>query len=56
MKKLINSPESVVTQALEGFAAAHPSLSVDIENKVILRACEPRPGVTLRNERQCPHP
>ena len=30
MKKLINSPETVVTDALAGMAAAHPSLSVDI--------------------------
>ena len=27
MKKLINSPETVVTDALAGMAAAHPSLS-----------------------------
>jgi dihydroxyacetone kinase-like protein len=38
MKKLINSPDSVVTDALAGVAAAHPSLAVDIENKVITRA------------------
>jgi phosphoenolpyruvate---glycerone phosphotransferase subunit DhaK len=44
MKKLINSPESVVTEALEGIAAAHPSLSVDVQNKVITRAGAPRPG------------
>jgi dihydroxyacetone kinase-like protein len=44
MKKLINSPETVVTEALAGVAAAHPSLSVDIENKVITRAGGPRPG------------
>src|SRR5690348_2077859 len=44
MKKLINSPETVVTDALAGVAAAHPSLSVDIENKVITRAGGPRPG------------
>src|SRR5438309_2466282 len=44
MKKLINSPETVVTDALEGVAAAHPSLSVDVENKVITRAGGPRPG------------
>ena len=44
MKKLINNPESVVTEALEGVAAAHPSLSVDVENKVITRAGGPRPG------------
>ncbi len=44
MKKLINAPEDVVTEALEGVAAAHPSLSVDIENKVITRAGGPRAG------------
>jgi phosphoenolpyruvate---glycerone phosphotransferase subunit DhaK len=44
MKKLINSPDSVVTDALAGIAAAHPGLSVDIENKVITRAGGPTPG------------
>src|SRR5437867_765853 len=44
MKKLINSAETVVTEALEGVAAAHPSLSVDVENKVITRAVGPTPG------------
>src|SRR5579859_1762951 len=44
MKKLINSPDSVVTDALAGVAAAHPSLAVDIENKVITRAGGPRAG------------
>ena len=44
MKKLINSPDSVVTDALAGVAAAHPSLSVDLENKVITRAGGPTPG------------
>ena len=44
MKKLINSPETVVTEALEGVAAAHPSLSVDVENKVITRSGGPTPG------------
>src|SRR5436190_17202903 len=44
MKKLINSPETVVTDALEGVGAAHPSLSVDVENKVITRAGGPTPG------------
>jgi dihydroxyacetone kinase-like protein len=44
MKKLINSPESVVTDALAGVAAAHPTLAVDIENKVITRAGGPRAG------------
>ncbi len=44
MKKLINAPDTVVTDALAGVAAAHPSLVVDVENKVILRAGGPRPG------------
>src|ERR1700759_276667 len=44
MKKLINSPDTVVTDALAGVAAAHPSLAVDIENKVITRAGGPQAG------------
>jgi dihydroxyacetone kinase-like protein len=44
MKKLINSPDTVVTDALAGMAAAHPSLAVDLENRVITRAGGPRPG------------
>ena len=44
MKKLINAPDTVVTDALAGIAAAHPSLAVDIENKVITRAGGPTQG------------
>src|SRR5436853_6131372 len=44
MKKLINAPDSVVTDALAGVAAAHPSLAVDIESKVITRAGGPTRG------------
>lgn len=44
MKKLINSPDTVVTDALRGMAAAHPLLRVDIENRVISRADGPRQG------------
>jgi dihydroxyacetone kinase-like protein len=44
MKKLINSTENVVTDALAGMAAAHPSLAVDIENKVITRSGGPTSG------------
>jgi dihydroxyacetone kinase-like protein len=44
MKKLINSPDTVVTDALAGVAAAHPSLAVDVENKVITRASGPQAG------------
>ncbi|WP_214411188.1 dihydroxyacetone kinase subunit DhaK [Sphaerisporangium fuscum] len=45
MKKLINSPESVVTDALTGMAEAHPGLlRVDLENKIIYRRQCPTPG------------
>jgi dihydroxyacetone kinase-like protein len=44
MKKLINSPDTVVTEALQGVAAAHPQLNVDVENKVITRAGGPKAG------------
>ncbi|RKS90006.1 dihydroxyacetone kinase DhaK subunit [Microbacterium sp. AG790] len=36
MKKLINSPESVLADALRGVAAAHPELTVDHENRVVI--------------------
>ncbi|MFN3707636.1 dihydroxyacetone kinase subunit DhaK [Microcella sp.] len=38
MKKLINSPESVLADALRGIEAAHPEQRVDHENRVIYRA------------------
>lgn len=39
MKKLINSPDDVVVDALRGMAAAHPDeLDVDLENRIVLRA------------------
>ena len=44
MKKLINAPDDVVVDALRGIAAAHPSLTVDVENKVITRAGGPTAG------------
>ena len=44
MKKLINSPDTLVTDALAGMAAAHPSLAVDLENKIIVRAGAPAAG------------
>ena len=44
MKKLINWVDTVVTDALRGVAAAHPSLRVDVENKVITRAGGPKAG------------
>jgi dihydroxyacetone kinase-like protein len=44
MKKLINAPEDVVTEALEGIEAAHPDLRVDREHKVVYRGDSPRAG------------
>src|SRR4051812_30611247 len=44
MKKLINAPEDVVTDALRGIEAAHPELSVDHAHKVIYRADGPHTG------------
>ncbi|KOG52198.1 dihydroxyacetone kinase, partial [Streptomyces griseoflavus] len=44
MKMLINVPESVVTDALRGMAAAHPDLVVDVENRVIVRRDAPVEG------------
>ena len=44
MKKLINTPETVVSDALLGIAAAHQDLRVDHQNKIIYRAAAPRPG------------
>lgn len=39
MKKLINSPDSVVEDALRGMQAAHPGLlDVDVTNRVVSRA------------------
>ena len=38
MKKLINTPDTVLADALAGIAAAHPSLHVDQDAKFITRA------------------
>ncbi|TFC18208.1 dihydroxyacetone kinase subunit DhaK [Cryobacterium algoritolerans] len=38
MKKLINSPETVLADSLAGVAAAHPDLRVDHANRIIFRA------------------
>ncbi|MFG2990476.1 dihydroxyacetone kinase subunit DhaK [Streptomyces sp. NPDC048257] len=37
MRMLINSPQTVVTDALRGMAAAHPDLDVDVERRVVVR-------------------
>src|SRR5579871_6023633 len=45
MKKLINSPESVVTDALAGMQALHPELlRVDLANQIVVRADAPIRG------------
>ncbi|MCU7822500.1 dihydroxyacetone kinase subunit DhaK [Kitasatospora sp. DSM 101779] len=46
MKKLINSPETVVADALAGLAAAHPELAVDAAARVVRRARPGAPGKT----------
>jgi dihydroxyacetone kinase-like protein len=43
MKKLINDPADVVTDALRGMAAAHPGrLRVDLEHQIVYRSDAPR--------------
>src|SRR5256885_12737217 len=45
MKKLINKPEDVVTEALHGIAAAHPDLvKVHFNPNIIVRADAPVQG------------
>ncbi|MDT3399925.1 dihydroxyacetone kinase subunit DhaK [Streptomyces sp. B1866] len=44
MKMLINVAESVVADALRGMAAAHPELTVDVDNRVIVRRDAPVAG------------
>ena len=44
MKKLINSPDDVLAEALVGIQAAHPELKVDHANKVIYRGDVPVSG------------
>lgn len=41
MKMLINVPESVIPDALRGMAAAHPELTVDVDNRVVVRRDAP---------------
>ena len=44
MKKLINDPADVVSEALQGIAAAHPELRIDHQHKIIYRGDAPAPG------------
>lgn len=41
---LINVPETVVSDALRGLAAAHPELTVNVENRVVVRRDAPVDG------------
>ncbi|OOP61447.1 dihydroxyacetone kinase subunit DhaK [Arthrobacter sp. SRS-W-1-2016] len=43
MKKLMNSPQTLLADALRGVAAAHGQLSVDFENRIVF-STEPREG------------
>jgi dihydroxyacetone kinase-like protein len=43
MNKLINSPQTLLADALRGFAAVHGQLSVDFENRIVFSAA-PREG------------
>ncbi|WP_328898825.1 dihydroxyacetone kinase subunit DhaK [Streptomyces sp. NBC_00441] len=44
MRMLINVPETVVADALRGMAASHPGLTVDVENRVVVRRDAPVAG------------
>ncbi|MYW08959.1 dihydroxyacetone kinase subunit DhaK, partial [Streptomyces sp. SID2563] len=44
MRMLINVPETVVADALRGIAASHPGLTVDVENRVVVRRDAPVAG------------
>ena len=45
MKKLINNPDDVVREALEGMVEAHPDLlRIDVDNQVIVRSDAPVQG------------
>jgi phosphoenolpyruvate---glycerone phosphotransferase subunit DhaK len=44
VKKLINAPDTVLADALAGLAAAHPSLAVDLDQRMITRAGGPTAG------------
>jgi dihydroxyacetone kinase-like protein len=41
MKKLINAPDAVVSEALLGMGAAHPELTIDHEKQIIYRSDAP---------------
>jgi len=44
MKKLINDPADVISEALAGMAVAHPELRVDVANRIVYRGDAPVQG------------
>ena len=44
MKKLINDPADVISEALRGMAVAHPELRIDQTNRIVYRGDAPIPG------------
>jgi dihydroxyacetone kinase-like protein len=44
MKKLVNDPAQIVTDALRGMAAAHPRLRVDLDQRIVVRDDAPTTG------------
>ena len=44
MKKLINDPTDVISEALRGMAVAHPELRIDHPNRIVYRGDAPIPG------------
>ena len=44
MKKLINAPDAVVSEALIGMEAAHPELTIDHDLQIIYRNDAPVAG------------
>jgi dihydroxyacetone kinase-like protein len=44
MKKFLNTPETLLADALRGVAAAHPELRVDVDHRIITRGDGPRRG------------
>ena len=44
MKKFVNGPDTVVRDALAGLAAAHPSLDVDLAQRIVTRSSGSRQG------------
>src|SRR3989337_1903152 len=44
MKKLINDPADVISEALRGMAVAHPELRIDVPNRIVYRGDTPVQG------------